>query len=138
MIRKSILLSIIQMKVLRNIRYHYPGYHSFDSSLAYNIIDQIKKLEKDWNLNKLNVFIKENPEVKIDNSQSFYYQDSQTNPQYAIQGLLCHLAYEKGGVEGLKKLMNYKNIEQIYTDFFKVNEEKVNEFLKEEIKKYCQ
>jgi len=86
----------------------------------------------------INAFIKENPEVKIDNSQSFYYLDSQTNPQYAIQGLLCHLAYEKGGVEELKKLMNYKNIERIYTDYFRENEEKVNEFLKEEIKKYCQ
>lgn len=214
---------------IRNIRYHYPKYHSFDSSLAYNIIDQVKKLEKDWNLspeeidyyfaktnqeiqkirgfdfnfymggnevptgladvrdnlvftsglnegnfheivhiylnkkypesplkegiavyyggslgynlkwhlNKLNAFIKENPELEIADPQSFYYLDNETNPQYAIQGLLCHLAYEKGGIEGLKKLMNYKDMEQVYTDYFNVEEENLNEFLKEEINKYC-
>ena len=215
---------------IRNIRYHYPDYHSFDSLIAYNTIHRIKKLEKEWNLtpkkidyyfaktnqeiqkirgfdfnfymggnevptgladlrdnliftsglnegnfheivhiylnkeypdsplkegiavyyggslghnlkwhlNKLKAFIKENPKVKIDDPQSFYYLDSETNPLYAIQGLLCHLAYEKGGIEELKKLMHYKNIDKIYTDYFRVKEEKVNEFLKEEIKKYCQ
>jgi len=76
--------------------------------------------ELKWHLEKLNTFIKNNPETNIHNPRSFYYLDETTNPQYAIQGLLCYLAYQSGGTDELKKLMEYNTMKKIYTDYFNV------------------
>lgn len=90
-----------------------------------------------WHLEKLNAFISNNPDIDTHNPQSFYYLDETTNPQYAIQGLLCYLAYQRGGTEELKKLMKYNTMEEIYTDYFNVAIGKENEFLRKEISKFC-
>jgi hypothetical protein len=89
-----------------------------------------------WHLEKLNAFISKNQDTDIHNPRSFYYIDETTNPQYTIQGLLCHLAYQKGGIDELKKLMEYNAMEEIYNDFFDVTKGKENEFLRKQIKKY--
>lgn len=90
-----------------------------------------------WHLEKLDTFIANNPEIEINNPQSFHYLDDTTNPQYAIQGLLCHLAYKRGGINELKELMEFNSLEQIYSDYFNIDKGKENEFLRKEIIKYC-
>lgn len=213
---------------IRNIVFHYPNYHSFDTSLANKLICQVKELERNWNLSselidyylaktrreiqeirgfdftfymggnevpmgiadvkdnliftsglaedhfhevvhiylnkkhpksalkegvavflggslghdlkwhleKLNTFIVNNPEIEINDARSFYYLDDETNPQYAVQGLLCFLAYQRGGIIALKTLMEFVSMESIYSDFFNMDKGRKNEFLREEIEKY--
>lgn len=89
-----------------------------------------------WHLTKLKEFINRNPNVDISDAKIFYYLDDKTNPQYTIQGLLCHLAYNIGGMKGLKRLMEYNSMSLIYSDYFNVVQGQENEFLRKNINEY--
>jgi hypothetical protein len=90
-----------------------------------------------WHVEKLQTFIVNNPKIEINNPQTFHYLDNSTNPQYTIHGLLCHLAYKREGINELQKLMEFNSLEQIYSEYFSINKEEANSFLRKKIKQYC-
>jgi len=85
---------------------------------------------------RLNNYIESHPNIDISNSKEFYYMDEETNPQYAIQALICYLVYKKKGIEGLKELLSIQSLEDVYRKEFNVEPKKQNKFLREQIKKY--
>lgn len=220
---------IWQQTQLRNINFHFPPYHQFDEKRANEMIDQIKQLEKEWDLptetidyyfantnkeiqeikgfdfnfymgktekpsgladtkdnlifcsglgenyfhevvhiylnkeypssplkegiavfyggnmgkpllwhlKQLNEYLQKNPTVNLTNPQEFYYLDEQTNPQYTIQGFICELVFQEKGVEGLKQLMNYTSMAEIYEQEFKVEKGQEDAFVMSQISEYC-
>ena len=91
-------------------------------------------------LKKMNVYLKEHPEVNLNNALDYIRIDDYTNYQYTIGGLFCKIMYNKEGYPGVFKLLNtgktdadfYKTIEK----YFAVKRENLNVFLRKEIGKY--
>lgn len=87
-----------------------------------------------WHLAKLNQYLNEHPEIDLTDFRKLYYMDNFTNPRSTIQGLLCDLAYKKGGVDELKRLMTYKNLDTAIETEFNVKKNNLNDFLRSQIK----
>lgn len=194
-----------QQTRIRNVVFHYPAYHTFDRQKAKSLIENIKTLERDWQLQpieinyffantsdevkqlkgfdytldmgnspkpsgisndynntvfcgglgenyfhevahiylnklypqsplqeglahfyggsmgrplsyhkkKLITYLIAHPEVHIDSMNQLPAPGSYTNQYSTVQAILCKEAYDKGGLQGLQKLMQYESIEAI-------------------------
>jgi hypothetical protein len=81
-------------------------------------------------------YIKDKPEIDIADHRKFYYMDEKTNPKYVIQAFICHLVYEKKGIDGLKRLLEIDSLDEVYRQEFGIEPEHQNKFLRDEINKY--
>lgn len=61
------------------------------------------------------------------------YMDNFTNPNSTIQGLMCCLAYKKGGLNKLKKLMSYEDTYIAIEKEFSIKRDGLNEYIRQQI-----
>lgn len=88
-----------------------------------------------WHLNRLKQYLKAHPEINLSNLEDFYYMDNYTNPGSAIQGMLCNIVYKKDGFSGLKRLMSYTSLNDIFEKELKLDLKNLNMQLRELINK---
>jgi hypothetical protein len=50
-------------------------------------------------------------------------------------GMLCRLAYEKDGFAGLKRIMQYKSLDEVFTNEFKRKDGERDKFIRNVIEK---
>jgi len=84
-------------------------------------------------LMKLSQYLENHPATNLSDPSQFYYLDEETNPQYAIQALICYLVFEKKGVKGLRELLAIPGMEEVYRKEFGVEPAGQNQFLREQI-----
>jgi len=87
-----------------------------------------------WHLKRLDNYLDNHPEINLNKVDDFYYMDNFTNPNSTIKGLLCYLAYKKGDVQQLKKLLKYENIDSAIENEFGIKKQDFDHFLREQIK----
>lgn len=86
-----------------------------------------------WHIQRLKAYLQLHPEIdlnSIDKSHYFSYLDNYTNPQSTLRGLICALAYKKSGVDGLKRIMAYTSLEEIFDKEFNIKHVQWDTFLK--------
>lgn len=88
-----------------------------------------------WHLKHLNDYLQVHPEVDLNNFRDFWYLDEYTNPNYVIEALLCLLAYQKDGLTGLKRIMAYTSLEEIFSKEFQVQPSGWNVFIRNALQK---
>jgi hypothetical protein len=99
-------------------------------------------LDLNQHLKILSFFLKNHPEINLNNLLDYQaiIIDKQTSCKYAIGGLICKLAFEKHGSDGLNKLLNFGssdlNFYNAITSLFGVKQENLNEFLRKELEKF--
>lgn len=65
-----------------------------------------------------------------------FYINNEYNPVYILQGLLIQIAHDKNGVEEIKRLLAYKDIDAIFETYFNLNgSDDIDKFLRMELKK---
>lgn len=89
--------------------------------------------ELKWHLARLDDYLNHHPETDLYDLEKFRYMDNFTNPGSTIQGLLCYMAYQKGGLEKLKKLMSYEDTYTAVEKEFGVNRAGINKYLRQQI-----
>jgi hypothetical protein len=87
-----------------------------------------------WHLARLDTYLDQHKEVDLSDPEHFWYTDNFTNPATTIDGLLCYMAYKKGGLEEVKKLLSYTDIYTAIEKEFGVKKDGLNTFLREQIK----
>lgn len=87
-----------------------------------------------WHLKRLNNYLESHPEINLNKFEDFYFMDNFTNPNSTIKGLLCYLAYKKTGIQGLKKILSYQNIDSAIENEFGIKKDDFNHFLREQIR----
>ncbi|PRY48033.1 hypothetical protein B0I27_11720 [Arcticibacter pallidicorallinus] len=90
-----------------------------------------------WHLKRVNQYLEQHPEVDLNNLEDFWYTDPYTNPGSAIHGMICHLIYDKGGFQALKKAMTYTALEDIFEKELHVAKGEWNRYLRAAIARYC-
>lgn len=90
-----------------------------------------------WHLARLNTWLQQHPETDLNNMNDFYYMDHYTNPKSTIQGLLCLMAYEKGGLAAIRRTMGYHSFTQLLQQEYGVAANEWNTFLRKEIAGHC-
>ncbi|HRP61007.1 MAG TPA: hypothetical protein PK833_12095, partial [Vicingus sp.] len=90
------------------------------------------------NIKFLNNYIQQHNEIDLYErlTESYFYIDNKHNPVYTLQGLLVQLAYDKGGISEMKKLLSFKNFDEIFKQYFKIKDQNsIDRFLKSELKR---
>ncbi|NVK28689.1 MAG: hypothetical protein HWE14_11630 [Flavobacteriia bacterium] len=77
--------------------------------------------EAKWHYDRLAEYLRENPNISP-SSSDFYYMDEKTNPQSTIAASICSRIYQKEGVEGLKRVMEYTSFEELYREEFQLED----------------
>ncbi len=86
-----------------------------------------------WHLKRLNEYLNQHKEINLNNLEGFKYMNNFTNPSSTIQGLLCYLAFKKGGLDKLKKLMYHDDIYIAIEKEFGIKKNDLNEYLRKQI-----
>lgn len=84
-----------------------------------------------WHIRRVKAYLKNHPEINLNKPQEFYFMDNYTNPLSSIQGLLCNVIYKKDGIKGLKRLMAYTDMNEVYEKEFKLDLKNLNHGLRE-------
>jgi hypothetical protein len=88
-----------------------------------------------WHLTRLNKYLQAHPNVDLNKFIDFHYMDNLTNPNATIEGLLCLLAFKKDGLTGLKRIMGYTSLEDVFSKEFQVQKGQWNVFIREILQK---
>lgn len=83
-----------------------------------------------WHVKRLKAYLDNHPQLSLNKPEDFYFMDNYTNPLSTIQGLLCHLIYQKDGIKGLKRLMAYTDMNEVYEKEFKLDLQNLNKGLR--------
>jgi hypothetical protein len=86
-----------------------------------------------WHLKRVNKYLLDHPNIDLTDINNFWYTDPYTNPGSAIQGMICKMAYQKGGFNGLKQLMTYTSFNEIFKQEFGIDKSQINAFLRKTI-----
>jgi len=89
-----------------------------------------------WQLNRVNDYLEHHPEADLNNFEDFWYSDLYTNPESAIKGMICHIVYEKDGISGLRRLMSYTNLKDIFKLELKVEDGEWDSYLRTNVRAY--
>ncbi|MFT3907835.1 MAG: hypothetical protein QM737_00285 [Ferruginibacter sp.] len=87
-------------------------------------------------INKMNLYLEKYPETNLGDFETLKTKDIQLNIYNIVTGLISKIIYEKEAVEGIKRLLKYKNIEDIFQTEFHIEKQKWDRFLKTNFKKY--
>ncbi len=88
-----------------------------------------------YHLKRLNQYLKQHPEIDLNDIDEFYYMDNFTNPLSTIQGLLCSMAYNKDGITGLRRTMKYPTLDALLQKEYGVKKGEWDKFFRERIEK---
>ena len=89
-----------------------------------------------WHLKRLKIYLRQHPDVDLNKLEEFWYMDNFTNPNSTIKGMLCWMAFEKGEIKGLERIMSYKTMEELFLKEFNVKKDQWNDFLRTTINRY--
>ncbi len=83
-----------------------------------------------WHVGRLKTYLENRKEINLNKLEDFWQMDNYTNPQSTIQGLLCNEIYKKHGLTGLKRLMTYRSMNEIFEKEFKFDLKNLNKDLR--------
>ncbi len=93
----------------------------------------------EWHLKKLNAHLQAHPEINLNDMLKLINLDQYTDYRYVLGGYLVKKAFEKGGYELLKKLLNAGKTEE---DFYKaienyldIKRQDLNSFIRQDLQK---
>jgi hypothetical protein len=92
-----------------------------------------------WHTQRLSAYLQAHTEINLDSLDKknyFIYVDNYTNPAGTIRGLICALVYKKSGIEGLKRMMTYTTLEEIFNKEFGLKRGQWDKFLRDATTSY--
>ena len=93
--------------------------------------------ELSWHVQRLNQYLQQHKEIDLNDLNDFYYLDNFTNPCSTIQGLLCMIAHDNGGLQNLKRTMRYTSLNELLLKEYGVEKGGWNAFLRKKIAEYA-
>ncbi|MCX7929027.1 MAG: hypothetical protein N2558_05110 [Patescibacteria group bacterium] len=83
-------------------------------------------------------YVKANTKINLYEKmkEGSFYINNEYNPTYILQGLLIQIAYDKNGIEEIKRLLAYRDLNEIFEIYFNLKgTDSIDKFLKSELKK---
>lgn len=116
----------------------YPDSHNWikEGVATYFGMSRGKPLE--WHLQRLNRFLQQHPEVDLNNMLELLTMDQHTDYRYVLGGWVVKKAFEKGGYDVVKKLMQSgKSDADFYAaleDYLELEKQDLNGAIRQDLK----
>jgi hypothetical protein len=81
----------------------------------------------------MNNYLDKYSETDLSNYDSLISKERMLHIDHTINAMLCKLVYEKEGVKGVKRLLGYKTLEDLFIKEYKMERSKWNAFLKRKL-----
>lgn len=92
-----------------------------------------------YSVKRVNEYLKNHPEIDLNKPDDFWKLDEETNPQYVTGAIICDIAFEKGGINTLKRFLNNSKSEEEFLLFIekelKVKKGDLNKTIRQRIEK---
>ena len=116
----------------------FPGANPYFSEGYAALLGGSRGHDLDWHIRRTNSYLQDHPGADL---LSLNNIDFATGTVYVVGGLICRMADEKGGLDLLRKLFGYGGEEQDFyramKDVFGVEQNKLNQFLRDKISEYA-
>lgn len=89
-----------------------------------------------WMIHRMNEYLVKYPDTDLSQFQSLTTKDITLHIDYTVTGLICKIVDEREGVAGLKRLLTYANMNELFLAEFHVQKKDLDQFLKQNFKKY--
>lgn len=90
----------------------------------------------DYLINKMNEYLIKYPNTDLSEFETLETKDITLHINHTVVGLICKIIDEKEGVNGLKRLLNYDNLDVLLKNEFSLEKKDWNGFFKKNFKKY--
>jgi len=117
---------------------NFPNCHLWINEGVATCFGMSRGKELDWHLKKLNKHLLEHPEINLNEMLKLKTLDQYTDYRYVLGGWIIKKAFEKGGYELIKKMMNtgkedldfYNGIEK----YLGIKKQNLNSVIRKELK----
>jgi hypothetical protein len=89
-----------------------------------------------WMIHRMNDYLAKYPDTDLSQFQSLATKDIMLHIDYTVIGLICKIVDEKDGVNGLKRLLTYATLDELFLNEFHLQKKDLDHFLKQNFKKY--
>ncbi len=117
---------------------HYPNCHFWINEGVATYFGMSRGKDLNWHLKRLNEYLIKHPEIDLNDMLKLKSVDQFTDYRYALGGFIVKKAFEKGGYDLIKKLMDSgKTNNEFYNALEKylgVKQESLNKYIREELK----
>jgi len=90
----------------------------------------------DWMINRMNAYLLKYPETDLGQYEKLQTKDPMLHIDYVVMGLLCKLIDEKDGINGLKRALQYKTLDELLLAEFNLRTSGLDAYLKACIKNF--
>lgn len=87
-------------------------------------------------INKMNDYLMKYPDTNLSMFETLETKDITLHINHTVVGLICKIIDEKDGINGLKRLLKYKNFDLLFQNEFSIEKKDWDMFLKQNFKKY--
>lgn len=87
-------------------------------------------------INKMNEYLSKYPATDLSTFETLETKDITLHINHTVIGLICKIIDEKEGVNGLKRLLTYNDINTLFKKEFGLDKKEWDSFLKRKFKKY--
>ncbi|MBT3208829.1 MAG: hypothetical protein HN704_04270 [Bacteroidetes bacterium] len=113
---------------------YYPNCHFWINEGVATYFGMSRGKDLDWHLIRLNKHLIQHPEIDLNNMLKLRSLDQYTDYRYVLGGFIISMAYEKGGFELIKILMNAgKTDEDFYSaieNYLEIRKENLNQYIR--------
>jgi hypothetical protein len=89
-----------------------------------------------WMIHRMNEYLAKYPDTDLSQFQSIITKDIMLHLDYIVIGLICKIVDEREGVTGLKRLLTYSTMDKLFLTEFNLQKKDLDNFLKQNFKKY--
>jgi len=119
----------------------YPNAHLYFIEGTATLFGGSRGYSLDWHLKKLNNYLEKRPDFDLaKHLLTTWRVDIITQTPYVIGGLFCKMAYEKGGIDYIKKLLEAGNKDEdfyrVINKMFGVDKKEMGSFIRDKVKYY--
>jgi hypothetical protein len=90
----------------------------------------------DQMINQMNAYLAKYPDTDLSEFQKLETKDRTLHIDYVVIGLICKIVDEKEGVSGLKRILMYKDMTDLFKQEFGLEKKDWNSFLRQNFRKY--
>lgn len=117
----------------------YPGTHNWILEGFATYFGMSRGIQLETHIRKLSAHLEQNPNIDLNNMLEFKSIDQYTDYRYVLGGYIIEKAFEKGGYDYLKEVLEKTKTDEEYystvAEILEVEKDEINSFIRDDLKK---
>ncbi|WP_213944717.1 hypothetical protein [Litoribacter ruber] len=116
---------------------HFPNRHFWASEGVATLLGGSRGRSLDWHIKRTSHYLKQRPEIDLNNMLNLRALDGETSFHYVLGGLIAKKVFEKGSWSLLKELMSSGETDEAYYkamhELLGIKRGEINNYIREQL-----